>query len=143
MAGTLSAISTLQSLGLLRVAQLEDQSTWCLVAPATLASLQAQHAQHAQQAWHAQLVDAYCRPQAAAAATAAVPAAAGSGGAEGQQAVAVKDVPDDGYFMQNVGHHLAGCGRLGALRSLLGEPSWLEAKLHAYGTAAVVADFRR
>lgn len=55
----------------------------------------------------------------------------------------VRDIPDDGYIIQNISHHLIGCGRLGALRSLLGEPSWLESKLHAYGTAPVVADFRR
>jgi hypothetical protein len=45
--------------------------------------------------------------------------------------------------MQNLSHHLLGCGRVDALRSLLGEPSWLEAKLLAYGTAPVVADFRK
>ncbi len=134
----LAAIAALQAHGALRVAQLEDGSTWCLVTPPTLAALQAQHAQHgaatAAQHCHARLVDGYCRAAAAA---------AGGSQAAGSAAAAIKDVPDDGYFMQNVGHHLVGCGRLGALRALLGEPAWLEAKLHAYGTAAVVADFRR
>ncbi len=55
----------------------------------------------------------------------------------------VRDIPDDGYIVQNMAHHLLGCNRLGCLRGLLGEPAWLESKLHAYGTAAVVADFRR
>ena len=44
---------------------------------------------------------------------------------------------------QNVGHHLVGAGRLGELKALLALPGWLERKLHSYGTASVVADFRR
>ena len=44
---------------------------------------------------------------------------------------------------QNVGHHLAGAGRLDVLKQLLASPGWLERKLHSYGTASVVADFRR
>ena len=45
--------------------------------------------------------------------------------------------------MQNVGHHLVGAGRLNELKVLLASPGWLERKLHSYGTASVVADFRR
>lgn len=44
---------------------------------------------------------------------------------------------------QNAGHHLVGAGRLGELKALLASPGWLERKLHSYGTASVVADFRR
>jgi len=44
---------------------------------------------------------------------------------------------------QNAGHHLVGAGRLDELKALLASPGWLERKLHSYGTAAVVADFRR
>jgi hypothetical protein len=40
-------------------------------------------------------------------------------------------------------HHLVGGERLTELHDLLAEPAWLEAKLHAYGVAPVVQDFRR
>ena len=59
----------------------------------------------------------------------------------GQQELA--DVKDDGYFMQNVGHHLVAAKRLGHLKKLLTNPAWLESKLHSYGVASVVADYRR
>lgn len=45
--------------------------------------------------------------------------------------------------LQNVGHHLVGAGRLEELKQLLASPGWLERKLHSYGTASAVADFRR
>ena len=45
--------------------------------------------------------------------------------------------------VQNVGHHLVGAGRLEDLKQLLSSPGWLERKLHSYGTASAVADFRR
>ena len=45
--------------------------------------------------------------------------------------------------VQNVGHHLVGAGRLQDLKQLLASPGWLERKLHSYGTASAVADFRR
>lgn len=47
------------------------------------------------------------------------------------------------FVAQNAGHHLVGAGRLGELKALLASPGWLERKLHSYGTASVVADFRR
>ena len=53
------------------------------------------------------------------------------------------DVPDDGYIMQNAGHHLVGAKRLWDLKKLISSPTWLETKLHSYGVASVVADFRR
>lgn len=52
-------------------------------------------------------------------------------------------VGDDGYFIQNVGHHLAAAGKLEQLRGLLLDPGWLVKKLGAAGVAGVVADFRR
>ena len=78
-------------------------------------------AQPRQPALHAALLDAYI---------------------EGRPA-GIAAVPDDGYIMQNAGHHLVAAGRINALKSLLASPGWLERKLHSYGTAAVVSDFRR
>ena len=52
-------------------------------------------------------------------------------------------LPDDGYILQAIGHHLSFAGRLPQLKPLLMSPEWLESKLHAYGRVAVVADFRR
>lgn len=50
---------------------------------------------------------------------------------------------NDGYILLSLGHHLVGAARLSDMRQLLVNPAWLEEKLHAYGVAAVVADFRR
>ena len=53
------------------------------------------------------------------------------------------DVLDDGYFMQNVGHHLVTAKHFRDLKKLLINAAWLESKLHSYGVASVVADYRR
>lgn len=53
------------------------------------------------------------------------------------------EVLDDGYFMQNVGHHLVTAKRFRDLKTLLTNAAWLESKLHSYGVASVVADYRR
>ena len=53
------------------------------------------------------------------------------------------NVPDDGYFMQNVGHHLVAAKHTRDLKKLLTNAAWLESKLHSYGVASVVADYRR
>ncbi len=45
--------------------------------------------------------------------------------------------------LQAVGHHAMASGRCSDLEALLCNPSWLEHKLHAYGVACIVADFRR
>jgi hypothetical protein len=45
--------------------------------------------------------------------------------------------------MLALAHHLAGAGRLVQLKELLTSPSWLEVKLHLYGVAPVVDDFRK
>lgn len=53
------------------------------------------------------------------------------------------DVPDDGYFMLHLGHHLIAARRLQEMRDLLCSSSWLQTKMALYGAASVVADFRR
>lgn len=53
------------------------------------------------------------------------------------------DISDDGYIMQNVGHHLGVAKRFQDLKNLLTNAAWLESKLHSYGVASVVADYRR
>ncbi|KAK9810336.1 hypothetical protein WJX72_008917 [[Myrmecia] bisecta] len=104
---------------IMRVACLYDGSAWALV--------QAEHLKLLQGAacipvakFHAELLDSYLTGHSS-----------------------VLAVPDDGYFMQNVGHHLVGAERLKDLKALLISPHWLEHKLHSYGVASVVADFRR
>ncbi|KAK9868703.1 hypothetical protein WJX84_004909 [Apatococcus fuscideae] len=52
-------------------------------------------------------------------------------------------VPDDGYFMLHVGHHMIGAQRLSQLRDLLCSSAWLQTKMAHYGAPTVVADFRR
>ena len=52
-------------------------------------------------------------------------------------------VQDDGYFMQNIGHHLVAAKHMRDLKKLLTNAAWLESKLHSYGVASVVADYRR
>lgn len=50
---------------------------------------------------------------------------------------------NDGYILLAIGHHFVGAGQLEQLRGLLTNPAWLMEKLHCYGVAAVVEDFRR
>ena len=52
-------------------------------------------------------------------------------------------VSDDGYIVQNVGYHLEVAKRFQDLKKLLTDAAWLETKLHSYGVASVVADYRR
>ncbi|MCJ1428182.1 hypothetical protein MMC29_006090 [Sticta canariensis] len=59
------------------------------------------------------------------------------------QARSLAQLPDDGYILQALGHHLTWARRLDDLKGLLSNPDWLELKLHGYGTINVVADFRR
>ncbi|GLI67543.1 hypothetical protein VaNZ11_011767 [Volvox africanus] len=117
---TLGTARAFASLGILRLASLEDGSCWALPAP--------QHVAHAAAVWpdmvtkvHKQLVEAYSR----------------------RGTVALDALRDDGYIIQALSHHLVGSGQLDSLRRLLMNPGWLEAKLHAYGVGAVVRDFRR
>ena len=60
----------------------------------------------------------------------------------GSQTTEVADIADDGYIMQNAGHHLVHSQDLAQLKSLLLRSAWLESKLISYGVASVVADFR-
>ena len=60
----------------------------------------------------------------------------------GSPSTSVADVPDDGYIMQNAGHHLVHAQDLAQLKALLMRSAWLEFKLTSYGVASVVADFR-
>ncbi len=60
----------------------------------------------------------------------------------GSASTQVADVPDDGYIMQNAGHHLVHAQDLAQLKALLMRSAWLESKLISYGVASVVADFR-
>ncbi len=110
----------------MRVACLYDGSAWALVAPEHLQALQAACAGTAV-ANHQRLLAAYVGQ---------VP-----GGRS--QSSKLAEIADDGYILQNLGHHLACANRLSDLRSLLAQPAWLQQKLLSYGTAAVVADFRR
>lgn len=109
----------LQQLGIMRVAFLYDGSAWALVDGAHLKHLQSL-------AWsgatgvHDELLQSYL--------------------AEQQE---LATVPDDGYFVQNVGHHLVGAKHTRDLKKLLTTAAWLESKLHSYGVASVVADYRR
>ncbi|KAK9840975.1 hypothetical protein WJX81_003475 [Elliptochloris bilobata] len=109
----------LEGQGVMRVAWLQDGSAWALVQAPVLCALAAAQLPDLPKR-HASLLDAYTAGRASLA-----------------------GVPDDGYIMQNAGHHLVGAGRLGELKALLASPGWLERKLHSYGTASVVADFRR
>ncbi|DBB08019.1 TPA: hypothetical protein ACH3X3_009392 [Trebouxia sp. C0006] len=109
----------LQQLGIMRVAFLYDGSAWALVDGAHLKHLQSL-------AWsgatvvHEELLQSYLAEQPELA-----------------------NVPDDGYFMQNVGHHLVAAKHTRDLKKLLTNAAWLESKLHSYGVASVVADYRR
>lgn len=60
----------------------------------------------------------------------------------GPTQVDIADVPDDGYIMQNAGHHLVHAHQLSELKGVLMRTAWLECKLISYGVASVVADFR-
>ncbi|KAG2423398.1 hypothetical protein HXX76_015363 [Chlamydomonas incerta] len=111
---------TLAAVGVLRLASLDDGSPWALA--------DLQHVSHAGAVWpevvaaaHVTLLTSYTR--------------AGM--------LTLEAVPDDGYILQALSHHLLGAGRLAQLRALLMSPRWLETKLYSYGAGATVQDFRR
>lgn len=108
----------LQARGLMRVACLADGSAWALVQPSVLDRLQASCP--AAPTVHAELLVNYSK------------------GYDG-----LWSVPDDGYILQAVGYHCIGGLQTAALEQLLQRPAWLHEKLHAYGVASVVLDFRR
>jgi hypothetical protein len=49
--------------------------------------------------------------------------------------------PDDGYFFQNLPHHLIEAGREEELRELLLDLNWLQAKLEATDVNALIRDY--
>ena len=49
--------------------------------------------------------------------------------------------PIDGYFFENLGHHLRGAGRKNELRNLLIDSDWITAKMKAAGLASLIADY--
>ncbi|MGP3915195.1 NB-ARC domain-containing protein [Nonomuraea sp. 10N515B] len=49
--------------------------------------------------------------------------------------------PDDGYYFENLVHHLAAAGHLNEVRSLLLDMRWLAEKLAATDVTALLADF--
>jgi len=110
----------LRDLGVVRVAVLDDGSTWSLVAAEHLAAIAEAYGDMLEY-FHRCLLDAYSN----------------------NGMVPLKRVVDDGYIMQNMAHHLLGAARWMDLRELLTEPTWIEKKLHAYGVAAIVQDFRK
>lgn len=50
--------------------------------------------------------------------------------------------PNDGYFYQNLAHHLNAAGRQEELEDLLLSPAWMEAKLHHTNTNALTLDYQ-
>lgn len=104
----------------LRCVTLDDGSIWALVAAEHIEVILMLHAD-SQPAYHMELLDSYSN----------------------KGSVALRSIEDDGYILQNLAHHLLCAGRSQDLKELLTEPTWIEAKLHAYGVAAIVQDFRR
>lgn len=107
-----------QERSIMRVACLADGSAWALVQPDQFARLQACCPLASEV--HAELLERY------------------SAGA-----ASLANVPDDGYFLQAVGHHCMGANQAALLEGLLSQPEWLHNKLRAYGVASLVSDFRR
>jgi hypothetical protein len=118
---TLEIVEAMREHEVLRVAVIDDGTTWCLISAEQLETVQLIYADALPQ-YHAELMDSYCHQM-------------GSGG--------LQTVPDDGYIFQHMSHHLIHGNRVNVMRQLLTEPIWIEAKLHAYGAASVVQDFRR
>ncbi|KAI8464029.1 MAG: hypothetical protein J3K34DRAFT_380636, partial [Monoraphidium minutum] len=110
--------------GVVKLATLKDGSVWVMASPEHLAHVCAAHAD-ALPELHAGVLAAF------------------EGGGGGGARVHPLDFQNDGYIMLAVAHHLVGAGRLDDLRALLTSPAWLEAKLHLYGVAPVVDDFRK
>jgi len=113
-------VQHLEAAQVLRTAVLEDGSTWCLMSPNHMEIVLLLSAEQQPQ-YHNELLLSYCKDGSAP----------------------LRAIEDDGYILQNVAHHLICSNRLDDLAELLTDPVWVEAKLHAYGVAAIVQDFRR
>lgn len=110
----------LERCGVMRTAQLDDGSTWALPSPMVLQFLwESEAGKLASQ--HKALLDGYTD----------------------NARISVMEIPNDGYILNAIGHHLVGAKQLTDLRQLLMDPAWLEQKLHAFGVASIVADYRR
>lgn len=139
LGGVGATLDVLSDRGVLNVARLPDGSVWCLPAEQQLQLVQMACGSDVH-AFHSQLLDAYISSAVAA----PPPAAAGSPvWSAAAAAAALRDVPDDGYYVNNLGYHLVGAARLAEMRALLLDPVWLARKLTAGGAAGAIADFRR
>ncbi|KAI3425286.1 hypothetical protein D9Q98_009053 [Chlorella vulgaris] len=160
-----AALTAFAAKGVLNVAQLPDCKVWCLPQAQQLELLQAA-CKDAAPAYHRLLLDAYSSSVLPRISEEAEQSACSSptnaqqqqqqqqqqyhgqpqqerGMQPGMLPQRLQDIPDDGYILINLGHHLTAAGRHRQLRELLLDPDWLRRKLVAAGITAVVADFRR
>lgn len=137
--------------GVLNMARLPNGDVWALPHEKQLLLLQTA-CKETMPKYHARLVDAYIAQgvQKQHHTISSIPAdgvsaesAAAPSLSVKQQLAALTVLPDDGYFLANIGHHLVGANKLDTAREMLFDPIWLERKLRACTAAAVVADFRR
>lgn len=115
------AALALQSVGVLKLAVLDDGSRWGAICGEHVSRIQAQITPDQLAGGHSDVLSIYTL-----------------GGR-----LPLVAVGDDGYIMSNITHHCLGAGRADQLRALLTDPLWLEGKLHACGIGAIVFDFRR
>lgn len=137
--------------GILNMARLPTGDVWALPHDQQLQLLQAA-CKETMAKYHARLVDAYIAQgvQKQQRTISSVPIGGPSAASAAAPLLSVKQqlavlaaLPDDGYFLANIGHHLVGANKLDTAREMLFDPIWLERKLKACTAAAVVADFRR
>jgi len=130
------AADELAAAGVMKVARLADGSAWGLALAAPHAAL-VEASAGGSVADHTALVLAYAGLEEGDGESPPSPPSATT------LAASLAALPDDGYWLHNAGHHLAGAARLDALAALVADAGWLDAKLRSYGAAAVTADFRR
>lgn len=135
-------LTTLAEKGVLSMAQLPNGQIWALPQGERLELLQNATREVASM-YHARLIDAYARDALEKQADVQEHTLIDRIQDAEVQARALALVPDDGYSLANLAHHLMGAERLATARAMLLDPEWLERKLRACGAAAVVADFRR
>ncbi len=145
----MKTLEVLAGHGIINIARLPAGDVWALPQDEQLQLLQTA-CKDTVQKYHACLVDAYIaqgiktKQQENLTSTAPPTPSADDGSNSVKQHCAVlTTLPDDGYFLANIGHHLVGAGKLNISREMLFDPMWLERKLKACTAAAVVADFRR
>ncbi|KAG1654342.1 hypothetical protein FOA52_009003 [Chlamydomonas sp. UWO 241] len=116
-----AAVEELKTRELLQAVTLDDGTVWATL-PMSAEDMVVLADDDAVTRFHSSLVDSYLETS------------------EGGQLHAI---PNDGYIWLNLVYHLICGDRAGEVAGLITEPAWLEAKLHAYGVAEVVSDFRR